>query len=90
YMSVKIAMDSDSEAYRPLERGQGTKQGWISLIRDFPDRFMMGADEFFISPKSKRKFPPSAELTYKLLEFLPEEIVNKITIETPKQVFRVE
>lgn len=65
-------------------------EGWLQLLRDFPDRFMVGADEFVgITGKTTRKGPPSLEDTWTLIAKLPEDIRAKVGRDNALRVYRL-
>lgn len=86
YVSVKMGPDSLS-ANRPLRRGEGLDPEWKALIVEFPDRFLIGTDQFFVTPRSSKKFPPHPGTGRALLDALPPEIARKIGLENPLRVF---
>ncbi|HEY2987488.1 MAG TPA: hypothetical protein VGL11_07165 [Candidatus Binatia bacterium] len=46
YMSVKLD-ESGSRPTSPFDPDDGLKPGWLTMLRDFPDRFVIGSDQFF-------------------------------------------
>jgi predicted TIM-barrel fold metal-dependent hydrolase len=51
YMSVKM----DSAGFpgtKPMGEG-GVRPGWLAMLRDFPDRFVVGSDQFFGEDKER-------------------------------------
>lgn len=92
YMSFKISpMDSRSKC-RPIEEGVGLKSEWLQVIREFPDRFIIGADQFYMSPRSpqKRIGPPSAEPTNRFFSLLPPDLARTLGQENPRIIFNVQ
>ena len=92
YMSFKISpMDSRSEC-RPIEEGVGLKAEWLQVIKEFPDRFIIGTDQFYISPRSsqKRIGPPSAEPTNRFFSLLPPDLARTLGQENPQRIFNVQ
>jgi len=91
YMSFKISpMDSRSECI-PIEREVGLKEEWLKVIREFPERFFIGADHFYVSPRSpiQRIGPPSAEPTNRFFTLLPSDLARKLGQENPKRIFNL-
>jgi len=86
YMSFKIGPDSRPET-RPMEKGIGPKGEWLDLILRFPDRFIIGSDQFYVTPRSSKRFPEHLRATTVFLSLLPPEIVHKLAIENPKRIF---
>ncbi|MBI2437986.1 MAG: hypothetical protein HYV36_04135 [Lentisphaerae bacterium] len=76
----------------PLARDGQLKPDWLRLLEDFPDRFVLGADQFLLSPetKSRGKGPAVAfgrkafvvlERTRAFLSQLPQDLARKIAYE---------
>lgn len=64
---------------------------WLKLIGDYPDRFMIGADEFIGIPgRTSRKGPPSFEDTWSILDQLPPDLRSKVGRENAARVYRLE
>jgi len=92
YMSFKIRPDSMAET-RPL-RGGGLeiKPEWLSLIRAYPERFFIGTDQFYTTPRADRPIKPpgrAEEGTYRLLTLLPPDLARKVGYENAMAVFRL-
>lgn len=85
-MSFKIGPDSQSDG-RPIVKGIGLKNEWLNLILRFTDRFVIGSDQFYVTPRSDKRFPEHLRATTAFLSLLPREIVYKIAIENPKRIF---
>jgi predicted TIM-barrel fold metal-dependent hydrolase len=91
YMSFKISPGDSVPENRPIQRGVGLKPEWLKVIREFPDRFIIGSDHFFISPKMRgRVGPPSVEPTHKFFSLLPLDLARKVGIENPKRLFKLD
>ena len=82
----------------PLTPEGRIKPEWLSLFRDFPDRFMIGADEFIASPASQgsgvgaqlaRRAPMTRQMTPLFLSALPLELANEFRHDTPVSFFRL-
>lgn len=86
YMSFKIGPDSRSET-RPMEKGTGLKREWLDLILRFPDRFVIGSDQFYVTPRSNKRFPEHLKATMVFLSLLPPEVAHKLATENPRLIF---
>lgn len=86
YLSVKMGPDS-LPANRPLRRGEGLDPEWKALIAEFSGRFLIGTDQFFVTPRSSKKFPPHPGTGRALLDALPPDLARKIGIENPLRVY---
>ena len=90
YMSFKISPLDSVPENRPIQRDGGLKSEWLEVIREFPDRFIIGSDHFFISSKMRGRIgPPSVEPTHKFFSLLPPDIARKLGIENPKRLFKL-
>lgn len=90
YMSIKIGEDCLSSENCPLVRGQGIKPEWLKLITEFSDRFVIGSDQFYLSPKIRNiNFPRHAEPVRAFLGFLPDETAEKIGLKNPERLFKI-
>ncbi len=87
YMSIKIGRDSLPEN-RPVDE-TGPKPEWLELLKRFPDRFLIGSDEFFVSPRFAFPSPSRLEATHRLLLLLPPEIACRIGCENPANILRL-
>jgi predicted TIM-barrel fold metal-dependent hydrolase len=90
YMSIKVSRDSLPKN-RPLrDRGTRLNPAWLKVIRTFPDRFLIGSDQFYVSPRARRRFPRSVEGTNRLLSLLPPKLAQKIGYENAIRIFKLE
>ncbi len=92
YMSVKILESAGLQfaENRPVDESGVIRSEWVTLISDYDDRFLVGADEFYGIAGVTPGRPPSTETTWQFLDQLPEDLVTKITCENPLQVYRFE
>lgn len=88
FLNIKMGPDS-LPVNRPLQRGEGLQPAWRQLIVDFPDRIMLGSDQFYVSPRSDRRFPFHTRPVRDLLDQLPEDIARQVGMETPRKVYRL-
>lgn len=86
YMSFKIGQDS-LPVNKPLGAGKELAAEWRALIEAFPDRFMVGSDQFFVTPRSDRRFPQHPKPVRILLNSLPEELATRVGVENPTRIF---
>ena len=90
YMSFKISPRDSRAETRPIERGRGLKAEWLKVIREFPNRFIIGSDQFYLSPKMRGQIGPrSAEPTHKFFSLLPPDLARKIGYDNPKFIFNL-
>lgn len=82
YMSIMLFPQVGNS---PLAE-QPVAASWISLIREFPDRFVIGTDSFFGSGGNKNStYKPAA--VYRFLAGLPEDVRGKIARENAVRLY---
>jgi predicted TIM-barrel fold metal-dependent hydrolase len=90
YMSFKISPRDSFPENCPIERGRGLKAEWINLIREFPDRFVIGSDQFYLSPRMHGQIGPrSVEPTHRFLSLLPPDLAHKVGFENAERLFNL-
>ena len=72
-----------------LDNSGNLRPEWLEVIKKYPDRFMIGSDQFYISPMIKAKLPPSADDTISVLAKLPKDIADKIASGNALKVFNL-
>lgn len=91
YMSFKIRRDSMAET-RPLAEDFRIKPEWLSLIRTYPDRFVIGSDQFYVTPRAPTQIgPPRGKgvETEHLIAVLPSELAHKVGYENAMHIFKL-
>lgn len=73
----------------PLKIDGKIAPDWQDLIRDHPDRFMIGSDQRYSSPCSNCKLVDRVGPSRRWLALLPDEIAHIIAIENPRRTFRL-
>lgn len=72
---------------------------WLQLLAEFPDRFVVGGDQFIPSPNLRGEGPglsfarlaaPSRERTRRFLEQLPADLSRRIAIENAARLYKLE
>lgn len=91
YMSFKITPQDSRPECMPIERGIGLKDEWLALLREFPGRFIIGTDQFYISPRAsmERIGPSKAKITNKFFSLLPPDLARTIGRENPRRIFNL-
>jgi predicted TIM-barrel fold metal-dependent hydrolase len=74
----------------PLQLTGGVKPEWLRLIKDYPDRFMLGSDQRYSAPCQACKMADRIGPTRRWLDVLPPDIALKIAFENPRRVFRMD
>ena len=82
YMSIKPEFQGP-RLTSPFGPDGRIKPAWIAMLHAFPDRFVVGSDQFFDNP---RKAVSSARI---FVDALPPDLVNSITVENPKRIYRL-
>ena len=89
YMSFKLSRESVKET-RPIGQDKNAiKPEWLQLIKDFPDRFLIGTDQFYVSPGGRQIGPQKTEATKMLVSLLPQQIRQAVTIDNPIKLFHL-
>ncbi|THB71960.1 MAG: hypothetical protein D6E12_00345 [Desulfovibrio sp.] len=88
YMSFKISPRDCLAENMPVVVGQGVKPEWSELIARFPDRFLLGADQFFLPPRSRRSIgPESWTPTMKFFSKLDPDLARAVGRDNPARLF---
>ena len=97
YMSLRM-FASRSGLNHPLTN-DGITADWMETFRQFPDRFFIGGDQFFLSSGLRRKDGPSAKFARmsqdtrdrvnRFLSYLPPEIARKFAFENAVRVYKI-
>ena len=88
YLAIKIV----GRPGRPnalVTPGDELDPQWRAVIEAFPDRFMIGGDQFFLPPGSRLRFPKSLAATVRILELLPAALARKVAHENARRVYRL-
>jgi predicted TIM-barrel fold metal-dependent hydrolase len=81
FMSVK-SDPAGTPATAPF-MGGGLKPGWLEMLRVFPDRFVIGSDQFYDSP------PVRSERARKFVDWLPRDLAPLIAYENVRRIYRL-
>jgi hypothetical protein len=87
FMSFKVHRHSSPET-RALARGR-IKPEWLSLVQQFPERFVMGSDQFYVTPWSDRQFPNSLVGALAVLASLPMDLAQQVGQKNPGILFKL-
>ncbi|MBI2999914.1 MAG: amidohydrolase family protein [Deltaproteobacteria bacterium] len=97
YMSMRMAPGRAPQNH-PLTRGGEIRPDWLRLLRDFPDRFVIGGDQFFVSPSVRgggpavafsQRAPMIRERTRAFLEALSPDLARKIAYENAVRLYKL-
>ncbi len=87
YMSLKT-VGRGREENRPDENGK-IKSEWKDLIAEFPNRFVVGSDQFYSVPGTRRVGPPSTKSTWNLVGQLPSNVASKVVCDNARSIYRL-
>lgn len=89
YMSFKLSPESVPET-RPLSEDRlSIKAEWLRLMKEFPDRFILGTDQFYVPPGARSIGPQKAEATKRFMTLLPTDLAQRIGLENPRRIFNL-
>ncbi len=88
FMNIKIRKNRRDRLNHPLNRG-GIDSAWISMLKEFPDRFILGTDQFFQPMQAKNKRRLELEGTKRFITSLPLELAQKIGYENVTRLFKI-
>ena len=82
YMSVKLDPNAPRRT-SPFGSDGTVRPDWLSLLREFADRFLIGSDQFFDEGTER------LSLARKFVDALPPDVVIRIARENAKHVYRL-
>jgi hypothetical protein len=90
YLSITSFQNAvgDEWFFRP---GAGLHPAWRDLILEFPDRFMIGTDAFFLPDNPSVKMPDRTRIALATVQgpALPPDVKRKIAFENAQRVFKL-
>jgi len=98
HMSLRIGPGRAPQNH-PLTPGGAIKQEWLQLLQDFPTRFVIGSDQFIVSPSIQGRGPGSffsqrapkiRERTRMFLSTLPPDVARRVSYENAIHLYRLE
>ena len=82
YMSLK-SDETGMQRTSPFGLGGEIKPGWVALLRDFPNRFVIGSDQFFdVNPQ--RIYGAR-----KIVDALPPDLARLVASENVKHIYHL-
>ena len=94
YMSLRVDFGRAPQNH-PVDSAGALKPEWLQLLAEFPDRFVIGGDQFIFAPGPgglpgfAQRAPVVREKTRALLEQLPPELARKIGIDNASRLYRL-
>jgi predicted TIM-barrel fold metal-dependent hydrolase len=81
YMNVKMD-EQGNQRTEPFAPDGSIRSDWLALLGDFPDRFMVGSDQFYGEPLERLEFGR------RFVDALPPEIAHRIASENARRIYR--
>jgi predicted TIM-barrel fold metal-dependent hydrolase len=97
YLSLRLGPGHVPENF-PLTQKYQLKPEWLRLLKDFPNRFVIGSDNFFAPPSFQGKgtgailaqrVPLSRKLAPVFLRELPPDVAQKIATENAIAIYKL-
>lgn len=76
-------------ANRPLDADGNLQDDWLELFQEFPDRFILGADEFMGNEESITAGSTRMQGTWDLIAQLPSELAQKFACDNPRSFYNI-
>ena len=94
YLSIRIPdpsnRDFEVSTPNPVANTAGIPNPeWSELIQAFPDRFVIGGDEFISGSSSGSKKPKSFDTTWAFVRHLPKKLARKLSRSNPKAIYNL-
>jgi predicted TIM-barrel fold metal-dependent hydrolase len=83
YMSIKLDPRGPRRTW-PFAADGALRPEWVALFRAFPDRFVIGSDQFFDEGSER------LALTRKLVDALPADIARLVANENARRIYRLD
>ncbi|MBT3982314.1 MAG: hypothetical protein HOE90_13230 [Bacteriovoracaceae bacterium] len=74
---------------RPLDASGNLQAHWKSLFEKFPDRFVIGSDEFFGESADLTIGSASTQGSWDLIEKLPNELKKAFACDNPRRIYNL-
>jgi predicted TIM-barrel fold metal-dependent hydrolase len=88
YMSIRVV--SRNIPSRPLDVQGIIKSNWVMLINKYPDRFMIGSDEFILPTEGgDHDSTGSLDTALGFLQQLPPDVAEKIGYRNAEKIFKI-
>jgi hypothetical protein len=90
YASIRPGMRGGPPPVAIFDGQLRIKGPWLALLRDFPDRFVLGSDQFHPPSSAMRRTPSEGiENLVKLIDQLPPELARAIGSENANRLFKL-
>jgi predicted TIM-barrel fold metal-dependent hydrolase len=81
-MSVKSG-PTGTPATAPFMPGGSLKPGWLAMLRAFPNRFVVGSDQFYDTATV------STERARKFVDWLPADLAPLVAYQNARRIYRL-
>jgi predicted TIM-barrel fold metal-dependent hydrolase len=88
YMSLRVGRGGPPPVLA-LDDALRLKPEWAALLRDFPDRFVLGSDSFFGAQDRRGPADEALDNFWRLLCDLPEDVADRIAYANAESIFRL-
>jgi hypothetical protein len=102
YMSLRfparMPRGAPGEPQHAIDGDLRASSAWVALVSEFPDRFMLGGDQFFPSPALRgsgpgmefaQLAPRQREMTRAFLAALPPGVARRVAVENARRLYRL-
>jgi hypothetical protein len=90
FMSIKCdSQDVGLNPYMVDIRKGPIKPEWLALLKEFPDRFVIGADQGYPLPKAGAGAMPRWQTTVLFFNQLPADLRQKIGLDNPIRIYNL-
>lgn len=87
YFSIKTCFSDTPDDNRIVTSSGSIKSEWNTLFQKYPNRFMIGADQFFAAGTSPG--PPSMDDTWNIINQLSSDLKPKFGYQTAQTIFNL-
>lgn len=88
YMSIKLGKGAYEENNPVSETGE-VKKEWLELFEKYPDRFIIGTDQFYVSATMPVKKEKRIDSMRRFLDVLPPDLAQQFGITNPRRIFNL-
>lgn len=89
YMSFRVGPKGPSP-FTPLDPSGAIKSFWLRLVQDFPDRFVIGSDQFYPPSESYRRTPTTGlDSLRTFVNELPPDLARKVAYENAQRIYKL-
>lgn len=89
YMSFRIGPRGPGPLM-PLNEDGSIKSPWLELVQDFPDRFVIGSDQFYPPEEAYRRTPTLVLDSLRIfVNNLPPDLASKVAYENARRIYKL-